>query len=125
MTFTIPGTPIGKPRQTQRDRWKKRPCVLRYRSWADEARLAMGRTTKLMLGKPMRLEVEAFFEIPKSHRHTIPGNYHTVKPDGDNVLKAVCDALFHNDQMMVEQTITKYWSGQDGAYITVTFEEAI
>ena len=27
MTFTIPGIPIGKPRMTQRDKGKRRPCV--------------------------------------------------------------------------------------------------
>lgn len=38
ITFTIPGTPVGKPRQTQRDKWAERDCVLRYRAWADRAR---------------------------------------------------------------------------------------
>ncbi len=33
---------VGKPRMTQRDKWKKRPCVLRYRAFADELRLKVG-----------------------------------------------------------------------------------
>lgn len=123
--FTVMGTPVGKPRMTRRDKWKQRPCVLRYRSWADEARLAMGRTTKLTLTRPMCLEVVAFFEIPKSHRKTIPGNYHAVKPDGDNILKSVGDALFHNDQMLVYQTVTKFWAGAEGAHIKMTLSEAV
>ena len=32
-------TPCPKPRQTQSDKWKKRPPVLRYRAFADEVRL--------------------------------------------------------------------------------------
>lgn len=32
-------TPIGKPRMTQRDKWQKRPPVLRYRAFCDEVRL--------------------------------------------------------------------------------------
>ena len=124
-TITVPGAPCAKPRMTRRDKWKQRKCVMAYRSWADEARAQLGRTTKLMLEKPMRLMVEAHFAIPKSHKKTIPGNYHTVKPDGDNILKAVCDSLFHNDQMVVEASITKFWAGNDGARVKIHLEEAI
>ena len=123
--FEVMGTPVGKPRMTRRDKWKQRPCVMTYRAWADAARAMMGRTTKLVLEKPMRLTVTAFFEIPASHRRTIPGNYHTGKPDGDNILKSVCDALFQNDQMVVEASITKFWAGNDGARVEIKLEEAI
>jgi uncharacterized cupin superfamily protein len=43
--FTIPGNPVGKPRMTQRDKWAKRPAVLRYREWADRARAAYAGST--------------------------------------------------------------------------------
>ena len=29
-------TPVPKPRQTQRDKWKRRDVVMRYRAFADE-----------------------------------------------------------------------------------------
>ncbi len=32
-------TPMGKPRMTRADKWKKRPEVLRYRAFCDEVRL--------------------------------------------------------------------------------------
>jgi len=38
----VPGAPIPKPRQTRRDKWARRPCVLRYREWADQIRAAAG-----------------------------------------------------------------------------------
>lgn len=31
-------TPMGKPRMTRSDKWKKRPEVLRYRAFCDEVR---------------------------------------------------------------------------------------
>jgi hypothetical protein len=31
--------PIGKPRMTRSDKWKKRPEVMRYRAFCDEVRL--------------------------------------------------------------------------------------
>ena len=32
-------TPLGKPRMTQSDRWKKRPEVLRYIAFKNECKL--------------------------------------------------------------------------------------
>ena len=40
--YTIYGEPVPKPRMTQRDKWAKRPCVLRYRMWADMVRATVG-----------------------------------------------------------------------------------
>ena len=31
--FTMRGDPMGKPRMTQRDKWQKRPVVVRYRQY--------------------------------------------------------------------------------------------
>ena len=31
-------TPVTKPRQTKQDKWKKRPCVEKYREYADKVR---------------------------------------------------------------------------------------
>jgi hypothetical protein len=31
--------PVPKPRQTRSDKWKQRPCVMAYRTFADELRL--------------------------------------------------------------------------------------
>jgi hypothetical protein len=39
-SFTILGEPIGKLRETQRDKWTKPPVVEKFCAWADEFRLA-------------------------------------------------------------------------------------
>src|SRR3990167_9026587 len=65
-TFTIKGEPMGKPRMTRRDKWKQRPCVLAYRSWADSARAAFGKTEKVVLTQPTTLSIVAYFSIPAS-----------------------------------------------------------
>ena len=36
-------TPVAKPRQTRSDVWKKRPCVVKYRQFADDLREAIGK----------------------------------------------------------------------------------
>lgn len=118
-TITIPGNPIGKPRQTKRDKWKQRPCVVRYRSWADEARFAaFGHPLKkLRLTGPTTLRVVAYFESPKKQHRVGP---HTMTPDFDNIEKSVADALFENDQMIYKSSVEKYWA--DGGLPRVIVE---
>ena len=31
------------------------------------------------------------------------------KPDGDNILKAVCDALFEEDSGIADERVQKFW----------------
>ena len=38
--FVVEGSPVPKPRMTQRDQWEKRPEVIRYREYADAVRAA-------------------------------------------------------------------------------------
>ncbi len=38
MKITVHIEPMGAPRMTQRDRWAKRPCVLRYHAFKDVLR---------------------------------------------------------------------------------------
>jgi Holliday junction resolvase RusA-like endonuclease len=126
LSFIIPGVPIGKPRQTRRDKWKQRPCVLRYREWADTAREAAGFTQKNGLCLPLSLVVVAYFPMPaswsKAKQFAHKGQPHTSKPDADNVIKSVMDALFQNDEMIYRISCTKYWDDGHGPRVVVHFE---
>lgn len=123
-TVMIPGPPCAKPRMTRRDKWKRRTCVMAYRSWADNARFAYGilNNTKVTLHRPTFLYVTAYFEIPKSRHKITASDDHTVKPDADNILKAVCDALFENDQFVISAHVMKQWAGLEGPCTKVTVE---
>src|SRR5688572_24910390 len=83
--IVVPGNPVSKPRQTQSDKWNLRGCVKRYRVWADEARRIAGR----LPSAPQHLDVTAYFPLTKKAKSGLP---HMVRPDGDNLLKAVADA---------------------------------
>lgn len=114
---TIPILVVGKPRMTQRDKWQQRPNVVRYRVFADRLRAALGMVDKLTLSRPARLHVVCEFPMPatwseKKKRET-GGTPHTSKPDINNILKGIEDALIENDQLVYEQSGTKYWS-EDG-----------
>lgn len=117
-SFIVFGNPIGKPRQTQRDKWKQRPCVLRYRAWCDLARLAAFRkNSKVTLERPTCIVVKAFFDGGKGHRV----GPHTMKPDGDNVIKSCLDALFVNDEMVYKIEIQKLWCDGGRPRVEVEF----
>ena len=121
--YLILGNPCGKPRMTRRDKWKKRACVMNYRSWADEARtIVFGNPMlKQRLSRPTKVDIIASFEIPKSQQKKVkPDDWHTVTPDADNLQKSVFDALFENDQMIVDVTCLKKWALVPSVSLTIT-----
>lgn len=104
---------------TQRDVWKKRPVVVAYRAWADHARACAGELPE----GPISVDCLAFFAFPKSYsarkREELKGKPHRVKPDWDNVAKAVCDALFKEDSTISDGSCAKRWDDGNGARIEV------
>lgn len=114
--IAIYGQPVGKPRMTRRDKWLHRKCVTRYWAWCDLARReAFGNPRgKRTLDAPTSVSVAAFFQ------HKTRRGPHLTKPDGDNILKSVCDALFMNDEMVYRKTVAKYWTaGQSRVEIMI------
>jgi len=117
--LVIPGQPVSKPRMTKRDKWAKRACVLKYFAWRDKARDIAG---KLPPAKEIGM-VEMFFDflIPtslskrqRSIRHLRP---HRQRPDIDNLIKGVLDALFEEDAGVPCVYAEKRWS--DSPKVTV------
>lgn len=102
--------PIGKPRMTQRDKWQRRPCVMRYRAFCDKLRQLFV-TQKISL--PDAFQIRFTIEMPaswsKKKRTEMNGRPHQTKPDLDNMLKAVCDALREDDSPIHAWTATKVW----------------
>lgn len=122
IAIVIPGSPVAKPRMTQRDKWKQRPCVMQYRAWADLARLTAGK-----LPSPetiQRFDWTAYFQPPpswsKKKRAAAIGELHRTKPDRDNIDKAVLDALFKSDSAIASGTIEKRWG--DPARLEIRIE---
>jgi len=101
-------TPVAKPRMTQRDVWKKRPCVVRYHQYKDEMRAAFqsldGDRLQMRFGVPMPKSWS------KKKRREMNGSPHRAKPDIDNLIKAVLDALLAEDSHVYEIVAVKRWS---------------
>ena len=102
LRFTVPGKPVGKarPRFTRRGVAYTPEKTVRYeaavRAACIEAMKAQG--VHKRVGVPLAIKCEFFFEPPKSwskKRRTEAADLapYDQKPDGDNLLKIVKDAL--------------------------------
>lgn len=100
MKIIVPVVPIGKPRMTRSDKWKKRPCVVAYREFADNLRLHAGRARLFRFpdaGAAIRFDIPMPKSWSKKKRKEMNGAPHAGKPDLDNCIKAVWDALGKED----------------------------
>lgn len=105
MIYNIAPTP--KPRMTRSDKWNKRPCVIAYRSFKDSCR---------MLGIKLPVDSKVIFHIavPKSWSQNKKAAHiglpHLQRPDCDNLVKGLWDALFTEDGHMWRINAEKRWA---------------
>lgn len=111
-------TPVPKPRQTRRDKWQQRDCVMRYRAFADRVRL-LG----IRIDRPVAIEF--VLPMPPSwsakKRARLLGAEHTAKPDLDNLLKALLDAVHRDDSAVHTIACRKVW-GEAGQIVVSSWE---
>jgi len=121
-SFVVWGNPMGKPRMTRQDKWKKRPCVMRYRQIKDEIKAAC--KADLTKRDVWRLDWIAYMEMAKSwskkKRAFFAGGRHRAKPDKDNIDKGILDALFTEDSTICEGFHSKRWDDGHGPRLEVT-----
>jgi Holliday junction resolvase RusA-like endonuclease len=92
VTHTI--LPISAPRQVKSDKWNPSQHVLNYRAFRDEVALRR-------IHVPTRGAAIVFvLPMPESwsqkKRDAMRGKPHESKPDLDNLLKALIDAVYRN-----------------------------
>src|SRR5215510_7883512 len=109
-SFVIPGEPMAAPRQVHSDRWNVRPRVARYRTWCELARL---HAPKNLTSTPQKVVIKAYFSIPASwpekKKKAMSWAPHRSKPDADNIIKAVLDALWKQDSCVSFVSCLKLW----------------
>lgn len=119
--FTVGVPAIGKPTMTQRDRWKVRDCVARYRLFCDQLRHAAG---EIPPAEDTGLIIVSAKYVPPSYlskkkRTSLFGTLKRTKPDGDNIQKAVFDALWKNDERLGIVTCERWWADYDETQVYV------
>lgn len=104
--------PVPKPRMTRADKWQKRPAVVRYHAFADELRL------KYKGELPDAVVLSFFIPMPQSwsqkKREAMLWAPHQQRPDIDNLIKSVLDALCEDDSYIHQIEASKQW-GEIGA----------
>ena len=108
--FVFDVVPVAAPRMNQADRWKKRPCVVRYFAYRDQVR-AIAEEQGFTL--PDQFSVQFYLAIPRSwskrKQRDHDGKPHQVKPDADNLLKGWMDC-FGEDCAVWSVSASKFWS---------------
>lgn len=99
---------------TRSDKWNKRDCVLRYRAFKDEVRLHRVHVPE------SQAHIIFVLPMPKSwsdkKRAKMDGQPHMVRPDKDNLEKALLDSVFSEDSQIWDSRVTKFW-GREGQII--------
>jgi len=102
---------MAKPRMTQADSWKKRPIVLKYWEYKDNIRL-WARENNFNLGN--EICVIFYIPMPKSwslkKKEQMLGKTHQQRPDIDNLLKGLMDALLEEDSHIHSVYAKKVWA---------------
>ena len=102
---------------TRRDKWKQRPCVMKYYAFKDQVREAGLELPEsgyhIIFCIPM---TKSWSEIKKNKMRFTP---HRQTPDKDNLEKALLDSLFKDDSHIWDGRVSKVWSNR-GAIIVIT-----
>lgn len=107
-------TPVPKPRMTRADKWKKRKCVQRYWDFKDKVRES-GLTIP-ECGSHVTFLIPMPASWSKKKRKELAGTRHQSRPDVDNLMKGLMDAIFDEDAHIWNTEITKVW-GEAGAIV--------
>lgn len=102
--------PCSKPRMTQGDKWKKRPVVLRYYAFKEQCRL--NRVVVPESGATVTFYISMPKSWTKKKKKEMKGEAHQQKPDIDNLIKALLDAVYDDDSCVWDIRARKVWSDQ-------------
>ncbi len=110
-TFIFRVHAMGKPRMTQRDKWAKRPTVVRYFEIKDElVRLAeLFNFTMPSKNFCIRFYLPVSTTWSNRRKEATYGTPHAAKPDIDNLAKAIFDSLCKEDSFISEVRLQKFW----------------
>lgn len=123
----IPGNPVpqGRPKFARRGQHVTTYDPDKSRDWKNYVRLCAAEDVKEPFGKGVPLTISAQFHMVRpasisEKRRPFP----TVKPDVDNLIKGVKDALtgicWIDDAQVVAVHASKHYSDKPGTYIRIT-----
>ena len=126
-SFTVPGLPQGKGRP----RFVKATgrAYTPEKTASYESLIAYAASQAMRgaepISAPVGVKVQAVFPIPASwpQKRKMAARWHTSKPDGDNILKAIGDALngivWADDKQIARTSIAKVYGETPGLHVFV------
>lgn len=120
--FSVPGEPTGKgrPRMTKQGHTYTPQKTVEYENLVRQEYLRRYCDTKFEAGIPLDARIVAYYAIPKSaskkkRAMMLSGQIRPMKkPDGDNVVKSILDALngvaYHDDAQVVDHMCRKFYA---------------
>jgi Holliday junction resolvase RusA-like endonuclease len=133
MTIFVPGDPVGKerPRHDPRHPERRPHTPEKTKTYEEKVKWCFLQAHGEMIDGPVRLRVVAYFGIPSSaskKRQALMRDgkiLPTKKPDEDNILKVVQDALsglaYKDDAYVVTGCCTKKY-GDPGVFVEIERE---
>lgn len=134
MEFQILGTPVGKRRPKfstihgYAQAVKPKEDVI-YENLVKVCFTQAKPTDYDLFDKPLRVEITAFFDIPKSFsqkraKEALEGCISPLKkPDADNIAKIICDALngvaYKDDTQIVELRVRKIYAAEPSVSVLI------
>lgn len=109
--------PVAKPRMTQRDRWAKRPIVERYWAYKDEVRKERVDVPECNSHITFHMPMPKSWSVKKKREQE--GKAHQVRPDKDNLEKALLDAIYDEDSHIWDSRVTKVWAYNGAIEVTM------
>lgn len=106
--------PVAKPRMTRADKWRKRPATSKYWKFVDQCKAERVELPCFGAHVTFILPMPASWSRKKKATHN--GKPHMSKPDLDNCLKALGDAVYKDDSGIYDIHVTKLW-GREGKII--------
>ena len=109
--ITINSNPMAKPRMTRSDRWKKRPCVVKYFIYSGHIKWLIKSKNYVPSNElVMIFNISMPNSWSKKKKAKMFGQPHQQTPDIDNLEKGILDSLFINDMKVWKVCASKRWS---------------
>lgn len=119
-----PNKCMAKPRMTKADTWRGRPVVKKYWEFKDDIQ-KWANKNEFILGQ----EICVVFYIPmpkswsKKKKIELVNTPHKQKPDIDNLLKGLMDALLKEDSHVHTVFARKIWS-EEGSILFCELQQS-
>jgi Holliday junction resolvase RusA-like endonuclease len=131
--FEIPGQPVskGRARSHRRGNYIAHYTPEKTVNYENLVKIVAMQDMKgkQLISGPISMVISLFFQIPESWSNkkrlsALNGTVRpTVKPDLDNCVKSLCDAIngivWHDDKQVVEVTVKKFYSDRPRANVSI------